>query len=517
MKCINCGQELGEGMQFCFSCGAKVAPEEERNAADPEPETAPESETVSEIDSAPASETARGNDTQPEAVIVPEAEIAPETETAVEAETVPETETAPEAETAPEKETSPEAAAESETGSATENTQEEESAAESENAPESETVPESENAPENEDAPEKESTPDTSPEEASSGEENPAPDALPEGEAGDPGMPTPLPLTRLRSALQDASGEETGGEEKKETQKDGFTAFREIRERLGAIAGSGTMMLLCILLSVQIAFSLVAGMVSLVASLSTLPEMIRNGNDINLRVNFPIVGGPSLLVIAEVVILWILLTKARKGMAPGKETGLLKTLRIFMIIECVGSAVGAGICLLMTGFYMIFPLGMLMAESFGSMAPAGFPTWIFIAMVPVFLFLTGFAVLAAVYYGWAAYFFGDLQNVLSGRPAPIRTGFLRVFCWIQVGYCALTAVASAALIGAGRGIVYNATRIFGYPIAPEVASRIVTSVAIVMVISVVSSVISAVVSFAKERLYRAAGDAVREVFGSPKA
>ena len=517
MKCINCGQELGEGMQFCFSCGAKVAPEEERNAADPEPETAPESETVSEIDSAPASETARGNDTQPEAVIVPEAEITPEAETAAEAETVPETETAPEAETALEKETSPEAAAESETGSATENTQEEESAPESENAPESETVPESENAPENEDAPEKESTPDTSPEEASSGEENPAPDALPEGEAGDPGMPTPLPLTRLRSALQDASGEETGGEEKKEAQKDGFTAFREIRERLGAIAGSGTMMLLCILLSVQIAFSLVAGMVSAVASLSTLPEMIRNGNDINLRVNFPIGGGPSLLVIAEVVILWILFTKARKGMAPGKETGLLKTLRIFMIIECVGSAVGAGICLLMTGFYMIFPLGMLMAESFGSMAPAGFPMWIFIAIIPALLFLTGFAVLAAVYYGWAAYFFGDLQNVLSGRPAPIRTGFLRVFCWIQVGYCALTAVASAALIGAGRGIVYNATRIFGYTIAPEVASRIVTSVAIVMVISVVSSVISAVVSFAKERLYRAAGDAGREVFGSPKA
>ena len=452
MKCLTCGQELEEGMSFCFRCGAAVTGETKDEAEEEKKEEASD-DTLPGTDG----ERTEENEERP-------AEDAPDAERADE--DLTEEKMEEEKASAPAEENAEKAA---ETVSSGDN----------EEAP-SEAVPE---------------------EETESG--------LPARETGGPYVPTPLPLTRLRTAAEenrnaaDAAGPDGRGQGKAVT-------LRDLRERLMDVGGSGTMLFFCILSTLQMALSLLAGAVSCV---TTVAAVIRTGGKVSFGGAAPI---PSLIVVAWLVLFWALYAKCRKRSETG-YTGILIALRVFMIVNAVTAAFCAALFVLGAVLYSLLPAGLLFASSLGSVPPEGFPAWILFAAVPILFLCCAAYVLLAVYYGKAAVFFRDVNSVVSEKVRPIRAGFLRFFCWMQIALGAVAAIGSAALIGSGKGLVRLLASIPTLSLPSDVASRIVTAVAVVAAVSAVSSLVSAVSFFARERLYKAASDVTGGLFGVRKA
>ncbi len=329
--------------------------------------------------------------------------------------------------------------------------------------------------------------------------------AEPSSEGITPSVPTPIPLTRLRSAI--VENPDNPGEAQNVTGDRPAITFRDLRERLFDAGGSGLMLLLCILSTTQIVLSFFSGIVSFVTALAAA---IKTGGRIGGEITLSM---PSLFAIAGVVLLWILYTKCRKHTESG-VSGILVALRVFMIVNAVSAAVGAAMVFLGAALYALIPAGMLFASRLGSVPPDGFPAWIFVAVEPILLFSTAVCILLAVYYGKAAVFFRDIRSVFTEKARPIRTGFLRFFCWLQIVTGALSALISMALFGSGKAVVRLLSSIPGLLLPPDAAGRIVTSVAVIAVVSAVFSLIAAVTYFVKERLFKAASDVTDGIFDS---
>jgi len=315
-------------------------------------------------------------------------------------------------------------------------------------------------------------------------------------------MPTPIPLTRLRSAVEEItreSGPVAGGTEKRTA-----ITFQDLREKLINVGGSGKMLFLCIFSTLQLTVAALAGIAAMIASITAV---IRSGGKIGGGIS---TSFPSVFAIAWLVLIWILCIKCRKRAISGYK-GILETLRVFMIVDAVITAIGAAFVLLGAIVYLILPAGMIFASQLGSVPPEGFPVWLVLAFEPILLICCAAYVLLAVYYGKAAVFFGDVISVVSERVRPIRSGYLRFFCWLQVVTGVLGAMGFAALIGSGKALVRFLSSIPTLSIQSDVASRIVSAVAILAAVSAVGSLAAAVSYFVKERLFKAAADVTKGI------
>ena len=457
MKCSTCGQELQEGMGFCFRCGAAQEQEENENPA----------ETITE-------ET----DAEVEKDIIEESDGADQTENDVPAEDIP---------SADDK---------TETGLPVEET---EGPVEKDLEERNEEMSEKETPEDGEAVPEEER-------QSADGEEP----AYTAPETAAPSVPTPLPMTRLRSAVEESRN--AAAEELQSGRPAGraVITFRSLREKLMDVGGSGKMLLLCILLTVQMALSALAAVAGMITAVTA---MIQNGGRVNVGTT---VSFPSLIVTAWLILLWILYAKCRKRSDTG-YSGILITLRVFSIVNAVAASIGTAMILLGAFLYAFIPAGMLFASSLGSIPPEGFPTWLVVAIGPALFFCGAVYVLLAVYYGKAAAFFRDVNSVASEKIRPIRTGYLRFFCWLEIVTGVLGALGSAALIGSGKGLIRLLTSIADFQISPDAASRIVVAVAVVAAASAVSSLFAAVSYFVRDRLFKAASDVTKEIFETHRA
>ena len=476
MICRNCGKELTDLMAFCPNCGAKreETPESDAGRTETPEETEYEEKAPAEASSVPET-------------IEEAAEERPE-----------------EAPDTKEQET-PETAAE-ETGSV-------------ESGPEDNVLPEEENGSSSEESSEETpeespgETPETAGEEAAPASTEAAPETFEEKETGEEGpqsekeqpltgMPTPLPLTRLRASIGEQAGEKNE-EKSEENGAPGRAGFAEARDRLLAVAGSGFMLLLCIVLSLQVALSFAAGVTVTVEVLRELFE----GNSVTSRS----VVTPSLIEIATMVLLWVVYARARKS-PPKTSGGVIKALRVFAIIQAVLSGLAAGLFVL-AGLGVTLVPQLFGLSRYGSGIP-GVDRARVAALLGVSLFLTTpVFILAMVYQILLARYYGGVLAALDGTPKPIKTGFLRAWCWIGIVVNALGALGGAALLGAGKYVVYGMTDFLGYRLTPESESAFITAVIAFAVVTIVSSLAACLLNFAKERLFRNSSRAVREGSG----
>ncbi|MBR5742875.1 MAG: hypothetical protein IKX85_03655 [Clostridia bacterium] len=316
------------------------------------------------------------------------------------------------------------------------------------------------------------------------------------------GMPTPLPLTRLRASI----GEEKSEKAEENGAPDLRAGFGEAKERLLAVAGSGFMLLLCIVLSLQIALSLAA-------SLAVTAEILREfmeGNSVTVRSAV----SPSLIEIATAVLLWIVYARARKS-PPKTSGGVIKALRVFAIVKAVFTGIAAG-TVLFAGLVGALTPQLLVLYRYGSTI-TGERLARLAAILSVSLFLTApILILMMVYQLMLARYYGGVLSALAGPAKPIGTGFLRVWCWIEIVINALGALGGAALLGAGKYVVYGLVEVLGFRMTPESESAFVTAVIAFAAVTIVSSLAACLMSFAKERLFRNSSRAVRESSGPEK-
>ena len=448
MKCMTCGQELEDGMSFCFRCGASALQEEEKKE-----EKTPD----------PVEEATKGLEG-----------IKDDAADAVDKEN---------------KETDSGAAADEQM----ENDEAPAAAIEEGDAGPSEAALEVSGDREKDESADLPDTCEVSPVQ---GEESAV--QTQEGYS----MPTPIPLTRLRSAVEENASEVgpmAGGTEKRTA-----VTFQDLREKLINVGGSGKMLFLCIFSTLQLAVAALAGIAAMIASITAV---IRSGGKIGGGIS---TSFPSIFAIAWLVLIWILCIKCRKRASSGYK-GILETLRVFMIVDAVITAIGAAFVFLGAIFYLILPAGLLFASQLGSAPPEGFPVWLVLAFEPILLICCAAYILLAVYYGKAAVFFGDVISVVSERVRPIRTGYLRFFCWLQVVTGVLGAMGFAALIGSGKALVRFLSSIPTLNIPSDVASQIVSAVAILAAVSAVGSLAAAVSYFIRERLFKAAADVTKDI------
>lgn len=485
MICQNCGRELSDLMRFCPACGAKREETTEFAAeATGKPETERTEETAAaEENGVPAAAEENAEERREEIKRTAE-------ETLEAAGVQGPADAEPEEDVLPEEEKGSAPSEEASEGTSEEAL--EEPSEETSDEPVEETLEETrENGGD-----------ETSPVSRGENEENEASgeeavkDAAEEAPAG---MPTPLPLTRLRASIGEQAGEKA-----EENGAPGLRAgLGEAKDKLLAVAGSGFMLLLCIVLSLQIALSLVA-------SLAVTAEILREffeGNSVTVRS----AASPSLIEIATAVLLWIVYARARKS-PPKTSGGVMKALRVFAIVKTVFTGIAAGTVLL-AGLAVTLVPQLFGLYRYGSGIP-GVNLARFSALLGVSLFLTlPILILMMVYQIMLTRYYGGVIDALAGPAKPIGTGFLRVWCWIGIVVNALGALGGAALLGAGKYVVYGMTDVLGYRLTPESESAFVTAVIAFAAVTIVSSLAACLMNFAKERLFRNSSRAVRESSG----